>query len=197
MGLFQANYQNPSDAGMQYLEQVPGTVTPYYNPYVTLGRAAGRAIAPQYYQMATNPEDRYNTIMEQYEPSNAYQYQADQLNKSMDADAAAGGYTGTAYDQQQQAQSLEGLMAQDQQRYYNNIDSSQRYGLSGGSHLFDVGYTASDTLANILAQNLAQEAGLAYQGANWQNQMKSQRRQNTLGAAGFGYGRLAYALGTP
>lgn len=190
MGLLRADYTNPADAGMGYLEQIPGTVTPYYQPYRRIGLASARAGAPQYYQMATNPIGYHNYIMEGYEPSASYQYQSDQLDKSMNADAAAGGYTGTSYDQGQQAQAQQQLLSQDQQRYYNDVTDAQRYGLQGGMQYYNTGYNASDTLAKILAQNLAQEAGLAYQGANWQNQMTAQRRGNMVGgiSQGFGYG---------
>lgn len=190
MGFFKANYENPADSGMNYLNQIPGTVSPYYNPYISLGQGAARASAPVYYQMGTNPQGYYNDIMSGYTASPQYQYDYDKNMKIMQGDAAAGGYTGTEYDQRRQAEMNQGLMAQDQQRYYNNVTGAQQYGLQGGQHYYDTGYHASDTLAQMLAQNLAMQGGLAYQGTAWDNSMKAQHRNNlTSGfAQGFGYG---------
>jgi hypothetical protein len=190
MGFFRADYENPADSGMQYLNQVPETVTPYYKPYRQLGLASGAAIAPQYYKMATNPQGYYNTTMSGYEQSPTYQFNYDQGTKQMEGDAAAGGYTGTEYDQQRQAEFEQGLLSQDQQQYYNNVTRAQQYGLQGGHQFYNTGYQASDTLANMLAQNLTMQAGLAYKGTAWDNSMKAQRRNNFSSglAQGFGYG---------
>jgi hypothetical protein len=59
---------------------------------------------------------------------------------------------------------------------------------------YNTGYKASDTLATMLAQNLAMQAGLAYKGTAWDNAMQAQRRNNmTTGfSQGFGYGYGSY-----
>lgn len=190
MGLLRADYQNPANAGMDYLNQVPGTITPYYQPYRQAGLAAGATIGPEYYKMATNPQGYYDDIMGGYEESPQYQYNYDKNTQVMEGDAAAGGYTGTQYDQRNQAEMNEGLMANDQQQYYNNVTRAQQYGLQGGQQFYNTGYQASDTLANMLAQNLTMQAGLAYKGTAWDNSMKAQRRNNMSSgfAQGFGYG---------
>jgi hypothetical protein len=190
MGFFSPNYENPADSGMEYLNQVPGTVTPYYKPYISLGQGAARASAPQYYKMGTDPQGYYNQTMSGYTESPQYQYNYDKNMQIMQGDAAAGGYTGTEYDQRNQTEMNEGLMAQDQQQYYRNVTEAQKYGLDAGMHYFDTGYRASDSLANMLAQNLAVQSGLAYQGTAWDNSMKSQKRNNMSSgfAQGFGYG---------
>jgi hypothetical protein len=187
------SYDNPADASMPYLEQIPGTVSPYYQPYIDWGQQAGNTLATQYGQMANNPSDYYDQTMAGYTESPAYQYNYDQAMKQQQGAAAAGGYTGTYYDQNQQAKTSTGLLAQDQQQYYNNVTGAQRYGLQGESHLFDTGYNASNTLATMLGENLAAEAGLQYKGATWEDQMNAQKRNNrnslygmTIGA-GAGY----------
>lgn len=190
MGFFRADYENPADAGMYYVDQVPSTITPYYSPYRKAGLAAGATIAPQYYKMATNPQGYYNTTMSGYEQSPTYQFNYDQGTKQMEGDAAAGGYTGTEYDQQRQAEFEQGLLSQDQQQYYKNVTEAQRYGIEGGQDFYNTGYRASDQLANMLMQNLYAQAGLAYKGTAWDNAMKAQRRNNLSSgfAQGFGYG---------
>ena len=190
MGLFHADYQNPSDPAMEYLQQVPEVGHQAYDPYIAAGKGAGRAIAPEYYQMATDPIGYHDRIMSGYTESPDYQYRSAQVQKQMDANAAAGGYTGTEYDINRQGEALSGMLAADQRQYYQDTTESQQYGLAGGQHFFDVGYGASGSLANMLSQNLAAESGLAYQGANWENQMQAQRRGNITGgfAQGLGYG---------
>lgn len=194
MGFFRGNYDNPADAGMEYINQIPGMANSTYGPYRNAGLAAGAAIGPQYYRMATNPQGYYNDIMDDYQESPNYQFNYDQGIKQMQGDAAAGGYTGTEYDQRRQAEFEQGLLSQDQQQYFNNVTRSQQYGLQGGHQFYNTGYQASDSLAQMLAQTLAAQAGLAYKGTAWDNAMKAQRRNNmTSGfAQGFGYGFGSY-----
>ena len=189
MGLFGGGKQtNPADAGMPYLNEIPGTVTPYYNPYINLGKGAARISAPVYYQQVTNPQGYYNNIMSGYSQSPAEQYNQQQLLAQQAGTAAAGGFSGTPYDQQQQAATTNGLLAQDQQQYYNNVTGAQNQGLNAGMHYYDTGYQASNTLAQLLGANLAAQSGMAYSGAAFQDQMNAQAAQNRLGAIGFTYG---------
>jgi hypothetical protein len=188
------DYDNPADDAMPYLEAIPGTVTPYYNPYINLGKGAARVSAPVYYQQITDPQGYYNDMMSGYQTSDAYKYNQQQAMAQQQAAANAGGFTGTSYDQANQAATTQGLLAQDQQRYYNNVTGAQQQGLNAGMHYFDTGYQASNTLAQMLGQNLAAEAGLQYQGTAFEDQLQAQQRQSrnsllgtTLGV-GFGYG---------
>jgi len=187
MGLFHSNsskYANPADSAMPYLQEIPGTVSPYYNPYINLGKGAARVSAPIYYNMATNPQGYYNDIMSGYQPSDQYQYNQQQLMGQQQAAAASGGFTGTSYDQMQQAQGTQGLLSQDEQQYYNNVTGAQNRGLNAGMDYFNTGYNASNTLANMLGQNLAAEAGLSYQGTAFEDQMQAQQAQNRMGLLG-------------
>lgn len=185
MGLFGGGQQtNPADSAMPYLNEVPGTVTPYYNPYINLGKGAARVSAPVYYQQVTNPQGYYNNIMSGYSQSPAEQYNQQQLLAQQAGTAAAGGFSGTPYDQQQQAATTNGLLAQDQQQYYKNVTGAQNQGLNAGMHYYDTGYQASNTLAQLLGANLAAQAGLSYKGTAWQDQMNAQKNNNLLSTAG-------------
>lgn len=199
MGLFHSNsskYANPSDSAMPYLQQIPGTVEPYYNPYIQLGQGAARASAPIYYQMATNPQEYYNQTMSGYQPSEQYQYNQQQAMAQQQAAAASGGFTGTQYDQANQAATTQGLLSQDEQQYYNNVTGAQKYGLGAGMDYFNTGYNASNTLATMLGQNLAAEAGLAYQGTAFQDQMQAQQASNRLGLLGTTIGATGGYMGS-
>lgn len=188
-----SHYDNPADSAMPFLRQIPDTVSPYFNRYINLGNGAARVTTPIYYQRAKNPAGAYNDIMGGYEESPAYKYNYDQAMKEEQGAAARAGYTGTPYDQTRQAQTAQGLLAQDEERYYRDVLGLQNSGLEEGNNLFNTGYGASTSLADILGQNLAAQAGLAYQGTAFEDQLKAQQRANrnallgTLGGGAFGY----------
>lgn len=194
MGLFGGGnrYSNPADDAMPYLDAIPGTVTPEYDPYIKLGQGAARMSAPVYAQRVNDPAAAQNNLMSGYKTSDSYNYNQKLLTDQQAGTAAAGGFTGTPYDVTQQANTTAGLLSNDEQEYYDNNLQLQNSGLNAGMHYFDTGYQASDTLANLLANNLAAQSGLAYQGAAYQNDMKAQQRNNlwsttgTLGGAALG-----------
>lgn len=187
MGLFgggSSSYSNPSDAAMPYLNQIPSTVTPAYTPAINLGKGATRATLPTYQQRLNDPGAAQNDLMSGYQTSDAYNYNQQKLTAQQAGTAAAGGFTGTPYDQEQQAATTAGLLSQDEQQYYNNNLQLQNSSLNAGMHYTDMGYQASDTLANLLANNLAAQSGVAYQGAAYQNNLQAQQRNNLIGAGG-------------
>ncbi len=192
MGLFRSSpsYSNPADAGMPYLNAIPGTVTPYYNPEIQLGKGAARASVPVYNQMLTNPSGYYNNIMSGYTTSPEYQYNQQQLMGQQQAAAASGGFSGTQYDQANQAATTQGLLSQDEQQYFNNIFGINKTGLQGANQYVSMGYDASNTLAQLLGANLAAQAGLAYKGTAFTDQLNAEQRgmQNKAWGQGIGFG---------
>ena len=187
------DYENPADSAMPYLESTPGTVKPYYNPYIKLGQGAARVSAPIYYQRATDPNAAYEDLMSGYQPSAQYEYNQQQAMTQQQAAANAGGFSGTSYDQANQAYTTNGLLANDEQQYYNNQLGLQNSGLNAGMDYYNTGYQASNTLAQMLGQNLAAEAGLQYQGTAFNDQLMANQRNSrnsllgtTIGA-GFGW----------
>ena len=194
--LFGKSYQDPSAAAQPYLNQIPATITPYYQPYIDTGQQAGGVLSDQYGRMSTDPMGYYNEIMGGYTESPGAQYQQEQMQKQMSANAAAGGFTGTEYDQQRQAEALSGILSQDQQRYYQDVTGAQQYGLGGEQSLYNTGYGASSSLANALGSNLAAQAGLAYQGVAGENAYNQARHNAMLGLLGTGMGAGAGYYGS-
>ena len=187
MGVFGGgakSYDNPADSAMPYLNAIPETVSPFYNPAINLGKGSVRATMPTYQQRLNDPGAAQNDLMSGYTNSDSYIYNQKQLTDQQAGTAAAGGFTGTPYDQQQQAYTTAGLLSQDEQQYYNNNLQLQNSSLNAGMHYFDTGYQASDTLANLLGNNLAAQSGVAYQGQAYQNQLQAQQRNNLINTTG-------------
>lgn len=150
------NQQDP----MQYLNQIPQQTGQYLNPYIQEGRQAGTAAQGQYSQMAQNPMNFLNQIMQGYQPSQGYQYKSDVLGKDLANTAASGGFRGTNEDQRQRAELINSLMGQDMQQYLQNVLGIQGTGLQGQELGAGRGFQASGDMANILGTNLSQQAGL-------------------------------------
>lgn len=167
------DYGNPADAGMGYLNRIPAEVGKYYQPFISSGQQAEQITNPIYGQMSQNPQDFLNSIMRGYNPSEGYRFKERELGDALRNTAAAGGFVGTPYHQQQQGELTSGLLSQDMQQFLNNILGIQGTGLQGQENRIGRGYNAATGYGNILGSNLAQQGGLAMQGAASQqaNQM--------------------------
>lgn len=182
--------QNPANAGMQYLNQIPGIGRQYYQPFVNEGQQASGVANPVYNQMTQDPNEFLNSIMRNYNPSEGYRFKENRLRQGMANDAAAGGFRGTQYDQEQQANSVSGILGQDMEQFLQNILGIQQGGLQGQENRIGRGFQASGNLADYLGNALGAQAGMAFQGQAQQNQnavdaYNSQRqaknnRRNTL-----------------
>lgn len=193
--LFGGSGGNPANAGMGYLNQIPGMAKGYLEPFIKRGAESQDFVTPFYSQMAKDPNAFMNAIMANYSPSQGYQFKQKELMRAMQNDAAQGGFAGTPYSQQQQAETTQGLLGNDMQQFLQNILGIQGYGLGGHQGIADRGYNASGDLVNILGSNLGQQAGLAFQGAAQRNQNRMSNRNmwmnllgNTAQAASNAYG---------
>lgn len=187
--------QNPANAAMPYLQQIPGVGHQYYDPYIQQGQQAGDVLKEQYGQML-DPTAFMDKIYSQYKPSEAYQYQLGELTKGIGSQAAAGGFAGTPLHQQQYGEMAQGLLSKDMQQYLQNALGIQQTGLSGEQDIYGKGFQAGGSLADLLAGNLGTQAGLAFQGQQQQN-MNRQALINALGGLlGKGAGAfLGYKFG--
>lgn len=175
---------NPADAAQPYLNQIPGTISPYYQPYINNGQNAMGILNSQYSNMVNNPDQIINQIGSGYQQSPGYQWNLDQGEQGINNAAAAGGYVGTPMHQQQAATLSEGLANQDYQTYLNHGLNLYGQGISGFQGFNNQGYNASNELASGLAQALTQQANLAYAGAANSGQKKGGLIGDTLGLAG-------------
>lgn len=181
MGFFDSIFgggdmEDPSAAASSYFEQIPGRVTPYYQPFIDSGKQAADVANPIYGRMAQDPSEFLNAIMRNYSPSEGYKFKEKNLTQAAQNAAAQGGYAGTPYSQLEQTDLVNGLLGGDMQQFLQNILGIQGGGLQGQENRIGRGYEASGGLANILGGNLAQQGNLAYQGAAQRNQNSLDRR---------------------
>ncbi len=169
---------NPAEAGMQYLNQIPGVGKKYYEPFITEGQTASGIANPVYNKMTQDPNEFINSIMRNYNPSEGYRFKEKQMLRAAQNDAAAGGFAGTPYSQQQQAETVQGLLGNDMQQFLENIFRTQGAGLQGQEGRIGRGFEGSKSLADYLGQALGAQAGMAFQGQQQQNQNQMSRFQN-------------------
>ncbi len=211
---------NPASAAMPYLNQIPGIGQQYYQPFISGGQQAASIANPiynqatqasdianpiynqatqasnmagqQYNQMTQNPNDFLNSIMRNYNPSEGYRFKENRLKQQMANDAAAGGFRGTQYDQEQQGHAVSGILGQDMEQFLSNILGIQGRGLQGQENVINRGlqgqenrinrglaglenrinrgYESSGNLANYMGNALGTQGSLAFQGQAQQNQ---------------------------
>jgi hypothetical protein len=209
------NYPNPANAGMGYLNQIPGAMSPYFNPYISAGRGAlgnlqgqyGQLMSglpglqSQYGQMMNNPGGVMNKIGSGFQQSPGYQFQVNQALNAANRASAAGGMLGSPQEQQNIAGTVNGMANQDYYNYLNHGMALYDQGLQGQQGLYDrglqgeqglnqMGYGASTDFGQSLGNNLMSQANLAYAGQANQNQMQQGQNGAQAGLFSGGVGDL-------
>lgn len=191
--VFGGGYSNPADAAQPYLDKIPGYVDQYEQPYIDTGLQAGNIAQQQYALMASNPSGYYNSLYGGYNTSPEAQYQSDQMSKAQSNSAAAGGFSGTEYDYDQQMAAQNAISQEDWEKYLNDVLGIQTTGLGGEQKMYQTGYNAS--------QN-ALQGDIGYANASAANQFGGTQASNAMSSgmlgmlgqsAGLGAGM--YALG--
>lgn len=168
-------YTNPADAAMPYLEEIPGTITPYYQPYIDSGNQALQTLMQQYMALIQNPGSTMNNMGSGYQQSPGYQYDMNAAMNASNSAAAAGGMLGTDAHQTQSATMAADIANQDYWNYMNHVLGLYGQGMSGMQGINQMGYGASNELAQSLANVLMTQGGLAYAGQNNQNMANAQK----------------------
>lgn len=158
--------ESPSGEANKYLDQIPGTMKGYYDPFINRGTRANDVTENIYNTLSNNPQDFYKKIMGGYQESPGYQYNLKRSLGAIDNAAAAGGRLGTPMHQEEAARVASGLSSQDFNQFAQMIMQLLGQGLQGNENALQRGYGAStsfaDSLANLLGakgQYAAQEAG--------------------------------------
>lgn len=190
--LFGGGGKSPKDAANKYLNQIPEVAHQGFDPYVNAGLDASNQTKSAYEELLNDPTGFINKIMENYQPSEGYNFQKGLLTKDLSNTAAAGGVAGTPLDQLNQGQQIQGLLSQDMQQFLSNILNVHTQGLNGEEGIASRGFDATKNLTDTLGNNLTQQGGLAFQDQQQKNQNKSDLWSMFGKALGAGTG---FALG--
>lgn len=192
--LFGGGKSNPSDAAMPYINQIFGQSAPYLQPYNNYGQATLPMLFGQYNDLLNNPGGKLNKIGEGYQQSPGFKFALDQALGASDRASAAGGMAGSPAHSQQNMEVANGIANQDYYNWLGKATGLFNQGLGGAQNMAGQGLQAGNSLANMIAQQLAQQGNYAYQGQQNQNQNRSDFWGN-LGGIGGALG--GYALGGP
>lgn len=183
--LFGGKGSNPANAAMPYLNQIPGQTLPYMQPYFNAGTNALNPLQEQYSKLLGDPGALMNKMGESYHQSPGFKSAMEQALMAGNHAAAAGGMAGTPQSQYQQMQMATGLANQDYNNWMANALGLYGSGLSGEQGLAGMGQQAGQSMADMIAQTLAQQGNMAFRGKQEQNA----QRNSMLG----GLGRLGGA----
>lgn len=181
-GLFGGD--NPADAGMKYLDQIPGAVSPYYQPYMDAGKWALPQLQDQYGKLVNDPGGMINNIGSKFQQSPGFKFALDQALQGAGHSAAAGGMAGSPQAQQQAMQIATQLGNQDYYNWLGQATGMYGQGLQGMGGMANMGFNASNNMANQMAQALAAKSQLGYAGQAAQNQAQGSAFGNIMGGIG-------------
>ncbi|HSH64894.1 MAG TPA: hypothetical protein VLB84_03640, partial [Bacteroidia bacterium] len=160
---------NPANSAMPYLNNISQIGQSAYNPYISQGQGAGQILSGEYGRLVKDPTAMLDKIMGSYEPSKYYQFQKDMLSKALGSTAAAGGYAGNPYHQQQEGDMVQGLLSKDMQDYLGSALGLYKTGLGGESDIYGKGFDATGKLADMMGGAEGSKATLAFQGQQQEN----------------------------
>jgi hypothetical protein len=181
-GLFGGN-NNPADAGMDYLKQIPGTISPYYQPYMNAGNEALPRLQNQYSNLLNDPGGMLNKIGAGYQQSPGFKFALQQALQGAQHQAAAGGMAGSPQAQQQGMELATQIGNQDYYNWLGKAEGLYGAGLQGMGGISNMGFNASQSLAEQIAQALAAQSQLGYAGKAAENQAQGSSFGNILGGA--------------
>lgn len=180
-------YKNPADAAMPYLNQIPGQTNQYFQPYFDAGKKALDPLQKQYDQLLNGAGDKLNDIGKAYQQSPGLQFAIQQAMQGAGHAAAAGGMAGSPQHEQQNMELATNLTNQDYNNWMGNALGLYGAGLSGEQGMAGMGQQAGQSMADMIAQTLAQQANLSYAG----QQNKNQQNSSMWGNIGKGIGALS------
>lgn len=184
LGMMTGDYKNPSDAGMNYMDKIPGQLDKYMSPYIDAGNRQLPGLENQYNQITNNPGGKLNEIGAGYHESPGFQFALQQALQGAGHAAAAGGMAGTPQHEQQNMGIATGLANQDYNQWLGNALGMYGLGTQGRQGLYDTGAKTGISMGEDLASVLANKAKLAYEGQNAENQHEGGKWGSFLGGAG-------------
>ena len=189
MGFFDflSGGKNPADSAMPYLDKIPGQTSPYMQPFFEAGKGSLPGLQEQYQNLLGDPGGFINKIGGSYQQSPGFKFALQQALQSGGNAAAAGGMAGSPM------QVATGLANQDYGNWMQNALGLYGQGLHGQQDLAHMGQQSGQSMADMIAQTLAQQGNLAFQGQAQKNQNKSDMWGNAFKlAGGLAFGPAGY-----
>lgn len=168
-GMFGGN-SNPANAGMGYLDQLSGMANQFQKPYYDYGVNATGQAADQFNQLTSDPSKRLAEIGAGYKQSPGFKFAMEQALKGAGNAAGAAGMTGSPQASQQSMQTANDIASQDYGNYMQQALGMYNTGLQGQMGLSEQGQKAGESMANLIAQQMAQQAQAAQAGQASKNQ---------------------------
>lgn len=190
LGNLFSDYKNPADSAMPYMNQIPGVLKEYLNPYIARGNTAGNALEGQYGNLLNDPGGMVNKIGQGYQQSPGFKFALQQALQSAGHAQAAGGMAGSPQHEQTNMGLATNLANQDYGDWLQRALGLYGHGLQGEEGLYNTGAQTGVNLGQNLASILGNQANLAYEGKNAENQHQGGMWGSLLG----GGASLAAAL---
>lgn len=165
--------KDPSDDASKYLDQMGGSVDKYMDPYINAGKDTMPLLQGQYKQLMNDPTSIMSMVGNKYQQSPGYQFQTQQAEGAANRAGAAGGMLGSPQQQQQIAQSINGIANQDYNGFLDRGLGLYGQGMSGMNDINHMGMDASSQAMMAKIQAYLAQATNAYAGAANSNQTKS------------------------
>lgn len=165
--------KNPADAAMPYLNQIPGQTSQYLDPFFQAGKGALNPLQEQYKNLLGDPGGFLNKMGENYQQSPGFKSAMEQALMAGNHASAAGGMAGTPQDQFNQMKMATDLSNQDYNNWMANTLGLYGQGLSGQQGMAGMGQQAGQSMADMIAQTLAQQGNMAFRGQQEKNSMNN------------------------
>ncbi len=183
-------YDNPADAAQPWMDKIPGQLDKYYDPYINRGNRSGDILEGQYGNLLNDPGGMLNKIGGGYQQSPGFKFALDQALQGSGHAAAAGGMAGSPQHEQQNMQLATNFANQDYNNWIRNALGMYGSGLSGEQGMYGIGANAGMKKGEDMASYLANQAKLAYEGQNAENQKGGGMWGSLLGTAGTVIGSM-------
>jgi hypothetical protein len=185
LGSLFADYENPADAAMPYFNKASNALDKYMSPYINRGNRAGDVLEGEYGSLVNNPGEMINRIGGNYQQSPGFKFALQQALQGSRNAAASSGMAGSPQHEQQNMEIATGLANEDFNNWIRNALGLFGQGLGGEESMYGTGAKAGIGMGEDLATMLQNQAKLAYEGQNAENQRSGGMFGNLLGGAGM------------